>query len=74
MVPNKIFKSRRGRPATGRGRQTGLRIPLELDEAIDHWIDEQANPKLTKPEAIRRLLKKALDAEGTVQPDLGSEA
>jgi hypothetical protein len=51
---------RRGRPATGQGRQTGLRIPADLDGELDRWIAEQADPTLTKPEAIRRLVRQAL--------------
>lgn len=65
MVPKNISARGRGRPATGQGRQTGLRIPKDLDKAIDRWMAEQGDPKLTKPEAIRRLLRRALalDAE-----------
>jgi hypothetical protein len=61
MVPKKVSRGRRGRPATGQGRQTGLRLPAALDQAIDQWIAEQADSKLTKPEAIRRLLWKGLE-------------
>lgn len=60
MVPKKVQKNR-GRPATGKGRQTGLRIPADLDAALDRWIDLQEEPKPSKPEAIRRLLQKALN-------------
>jgi len=45
---------------TGPGRQTGLRIPKDLDAALDRWMAEQDDPGLTKPEAIRRLLRQAL--------------
>jgi hypothetical protein len=37
-----------------------LRLPKDLDEAIDRWVAEQGDAKLTKPEAIRRLLRLAL--------------
>lgn len=60
MVPRNISPAPRGRPATGKGRQTGLRIPPELDHAIESWMAKQQTPKLTKPEAIRRLLWEAL--------------
>jgi hypothetical protein len=56
-----MLKRRRGRPATGRGRQTGLRISDDLDAALDSWIEKQDNPKPSKPEAIRRLLRKGLN-------------
>ena len=51
-----------GRPPIGEGQKLGLRIRPELDEAIKRWMAEQDDPKLTKPEAIRRLLWKALSA------------
>ena len=60
MVPKNILQRGRGRPATGQGRPTGLRIPPDLDRAIGSWMAGQGDPKLTKPEAIRRLLWKAL--------------
>jgi hypothetical protein len=55
-------KSRRppGRPSIGEGHKLGLRIRPDLDEAINRWMAEQHDSKLTKPEAIRRLLWKAL--------------
>jgi hypothetical protein len=59
VVPKKGAK--RGRPATGKGRQTGLRLPPDLDAAIDEWIEQRGDPKLTKPQAIRRLLSQALN-------------
>ena len=66
VVPQKMKK--RGRPATGKGRQTGLRLPPELDAAIDEWIAGQGEPKPTKPEAIRCLLRLALDQKGRAPP------
>jgi len=59
MVPKKDGRGR-GRPATGQGRQTGLRIPDDLNAELDGWIERQEEPKPTKPEAIRRLLRRAL--------------
>ena len=49
-----------GRPATGRGRLIGLRVHAELEAEIDAWIAQQPDPRPSKPEAIRRLLKGAL--------------
>jgi hypothetical protein len=51
---------RPGRPPIGEGTKLGLRIRPELDDAIDRWMAEQNDPRLTKPEAIRRLLWNAL--------------
>jgi hypothetical protein len=35
-------------------------MPIALSRAIDQWIAAQPKPKPTRPEAIRRLLEKAL--------------
>ena len=53
-------RKKRGRPAIGEGPKLGLRIRPDLDEALDRWISNQDEESLTKPEAIRRLLWKAL--------------
>jgi hypothetical protein len=64
MEPQKTDVGRgRGRPAIGKGRKLGLRIRPELDDAIGRWMAAQDEPKLTKPEAIRRLLWAALRGE-----------
>jgi Arc/MetJ-type ribon-helix-helix transcriptional regulator len=39
-----------------------LRMPPELDAAIDAWIDRQADPKPSRSEAIRRLIETGLQA------------
>jgi hypothetical protein len=62
MAPENKSARGPGRPPIGEGHKLGLRIRPDLDEAIDHWMAEQDDPKLTKPEAIRRLLWKALRA------------
>jgi hypothetical protein len=54
------YPKRPGRPPIGEGTKLGLRIRPELEDAIDSWIAQQDDPALTKPEAIRRLLWKAL--------------
>jgi Arc/MetJ-type ribon-helix-helix transcriptional regulator len=38
----------------------GLRMPPELEAAIDAWIDRQPEPKPSRCEAIRRLIEKGL--------------
>jgi hypothetical protein len=52
---------KRGRPkTTGKGQQIGVRfLPPALD-TIDSWIEAQPDPKPSRPEAIRRLVEKAL--------------
>jgi hypothetical protein len=45
---------KRGPPATGKGRLIGVRLqPAELAQ-LDAWIAAQDDPKLTRPEALRR--------------------
>jgi hypothetical protein len=53
-------KRARGRPKTGIGPNIGLRLYPELGAALDAWIAQQPDPKPSKPEAIRLLLRKAL--------------
>lgn len=52
---------KRGRPSTG-GRRPGMFVRMGADElaTVDRWIDKQPAPKPSRPEAIRRLVKKAL--------------
>lgn len=60
MGPKNRPKRAAGRPPIGEGHKLGLRIRPDLDEAIERWMAEQDDPKLTKPEAIRRLLWEAV--------------
>jgi hypothetical protein len=53
-------KRSRGRPKTGIGPNIGLRLYPELDAALDAWIAKQPEPKPSRPEAIRRILRGAL--------------
>jgi hypothetical protein len=56
-----IPKKRRGRPkTTGRGEGVLVRIHKDLARAIDEWRDGQEG-KVSRPEAIRRLLDQALN-------------
>jgi Arc/MetJ-type ribon-helix-helix transcriptional regulator len=38
----------------------GLRMPPELETAIDAWIERQPDSKPSRSEAIRRLIEKGL--------------
>lgn len=51
----------RGRPSTG-GRKTGIMVRIPDDElaALDEWREQQS-PEPSRPEAIRRLVGKALE-------------
>jgi Arc/MetJ-type ribon-helix-helix transcriptional regulator len=59
-MSNRVLqKKKRGPPATGKTPVAALRLPDELRARIDAWIGAQPDP-LTRSEAIRRLLEKAL--------------
>lgn len=53
-------KRGRGRPETGIGPSIGLRLHPDLSADLDSWIDQQPDPKPSRPEAIRALLRQAL--------------
>jgi hypothetical protein len=58
-------KKRRGRPKTGIGPNIGLRLYPELEAALDAWIEQQPEPRPSRPEAIRNILGRALiDSHG----------
>ena len=53
-----------GRPkTTGPGEPQVVRMPDEQLEAIDDWIEAQGE-KISRPEAIRRLVEIGLKAKG----------
>lgn len=54
-------KRGRGRPETGIGPNIGLRLYPDLDAKLEAWIARHPEPKLSKPAAIRHLLRQALD-------------
>lgn len=51
---------KRGRPATGLGLSINVRLQPEQLSALDAWIEGQAEPRPSRPEAIRQLIDKAL--------------
>ena len=53
-------KRGRGRPKTGIGRTIGLRLYADEEAALEAWIARQPEPKPSKPEAIRRILRSSL--------------
>jgi hypothetical protein len=60
-------KKRRGPPPTGKGELIGVRLqPLQLSD-LDAWIARQGH-ELSRPEAIRRLVEKALVGKGAPRP------
>jgi hypothetical protein len=56
-------KKKIGRPKTGIGPNVGLRLYPDLDADIEAWIARQPDPKPSKPEAIRLLVRRALDSD-----------
>lgn len=53
-------KKSRGRPATGQGKQVVVRMHEPLISQLDKWIEAQ-DKKVSRPEAVRRLLSAALN-------------
>ncbi len=63
-VSIKVSTKKRGRPrTTGKGELIGVRILPQPLARLDDWIARQPDPKPTRPEAIRRLVEKALGSE-----------
>jgi hypothetical protein len=60
-------KRGRGRPPTGIGRPVGLRLYSQLEQKLDAWASRQPD-KPGRPEAIRRLLEKALAKKTLKRP------
>jgi hypothetical protein len=52
-------KKNRGRPRVD-SEEVRARVERPLLIAIEQWIASQPEPRPTRPEAIRRLLEKAL--------------
>jgi hypothetical protein len=56
-------RKKRGRPSTGIGKAIGLRLYPELEATLDAWIEEQPDPKPSRPDAIRKLIDRGAKAE-----------
>lgn len=56
-------KRPRGRPRTGIGPVVSLRLYPDMEAAVAAWIDRQPDPKLSRSEAIRRLIDKGLETD-----------
>ncbi len=54
-----ISQKKRGPPATGKGMPILVRIQPALLANLDIWISKQ-DVRITRPEAIRRLIESAL--------------
>jgi hypothetical protein len=60
-------KNRGGRPRTGIGKPIMVRLQPDQLAILDKWISRQADPKPSRPEAIRKLLAQALPTANTTQ-------
>jgi hypothetical protein len=62
-MPSVSKKKRPGRPkTTGTGTQISVRVLPPLLKRIDAWAKHQ-DDKPTRPDAMRRLIERALDAD-----------
>jgi hypothetical protein len=59
----KASKKRMGRPPTGAGKPVMVRLQPAMYAAVKAWIARQPAPTPTIPEAVRRLVDKALACE-----------
>lgn len=55
-----ITKKRRGPKPTGVGKLVGVRLQPATLQALDEWINARAEPRPSRPEAIRALVESAL--------------
>jgi hypothetical protein len=62
-----IAKKKRGPAPTGKGTQIVTRMQPDQLLRLDAWIAEQ-DGELSRPEAVRRLVDKALDAPARQAP------
>jgi hypothetical protein len=67
-------RKRRGRPPTGIGGNVGLRLYPELQAGLDAYIAGQPDPKPSRPEAIRALLRDSLGGRGLLKDSEESSA
>jgi hypothetical protein len=66
-IPDNRKKRGRGRPRTGIGSPVGLRLYPDLERRLDEWAKQQTD-KPGRPEAIRRLVEKALAGKAAPRP------
>lgn len=55
-------KRTRGRPTTGIRAPIGVRLYPEMEAALDDWIASKPEPRPSRPEAIRQLVKLGIEA------------
>ncbi|MPZ38488.1 MAG: hypothetical protein GEU95_10530 [Rhizobiales bacterium] len=55
-----LARKKPGPKPTGKGHTVGVRLQPPLLKVLDRWIAEQSKPRPSRPEAVRRLIEKAL--------------
>jgi hypothetical protein len=70
---NGTIKKGRGRPATGAGTSINVRLHGDALSRLDAWITNQPD-KPSRPEALRRLFERGLDASGKPHPTPAEKA
>lgn len=58
-------KRPRGRPGTGIGSAISIRLYAAQEAKLKAWIERQPDPKPSRSEALRRLVEKGLEGEGS---------
>ena len=58
-----LITKKRGPKPTGVGTLIGVRLLPGVLKPLDAWIERHPEPKPSRPEAIRQLIRKALEAE-----------
>jgi hypothetical protein len=64
-----ISRKRRGPTPTGKGAPTLVRLQPDLEEKIDNWRAKQ-DDRLSRPEAIRRLVELGLKPKRRSAPTI----
>ena len=60
-----ITKKKRGPAPTGQGTLIGVRLhPPDL-AVLDSWISQQAEPRPSRPEALRTLMRAAFGVDNS---------
>lgn len=72
MVKDKRSQKKRGPPATGKGWLVGVRLQPPQLKALDAWIEDQT-VKMSRPEAVRKLLVNALDGRQPIEASGSSD-
>lgn len=60
-------RKRRGPKPTGKGLPLTVRLLPDLLTQLDRWIENHPDPQLSRPEAIRTLLRERFE-QGTSEP------